>query len=286
MRIVVLGGGLSTEREVSLVSATFVCKALRRKGHQAVFVDMFLGLEIPEGNLETIFDEPDGFCGDAIIQEKAPDITLVRQARSTSLRSRIGPGVLEACSIADCVYLGLHGEDGEDGKIQAALDLLGVPYTGSGALGSAMAMDKSIAKIIMRSEGILTPAWKLYSVNENNVEQLAETLMFPCVIKVVNGGSSIGVYMPETSEEAICALRDSIQYGGRIIVEDKIKGRELTVPVVGEKALFPIEIVPPASGKFDYVAKYQSGEKGATEICPAILSEEETLLVQDAAMSA
>ncbi len=284
MRIVVLGGGISSEREVSLVSATSVCKALRRKGHQAVFVDMFFGLEKYLGRLEAVFSEPDGLCKNASIQEEAPDINRVLETRGLSSKSRLGPGVLDICAMADCVYLGLHGEDGEDGKIQATLELMGIPFTGSGALGSAMAMDKSIAKKIVNCDGVLTPTWKQYSVCEETVQAIADTLSFPCVIKVVNGGSSIGVYMPETMEEAIQALHETIQFGGRIIIEEKIIGREVTVPVFGEKALSPIEIVPPANGKFDYVAKYQSGEKGATEICPARLNTEETSLVQNAAL--
>ena len=126
MKIVVLGGGISTERHVSLVSGTSVCKALRERGHKAIFVDMFFGLEDYEGNLEDAFDAPDGFCGSVAIETQAPDIKAVIASRKYKSPSRLGKNVLEICALADCVFLGLHGADGEDGKIQAALDLLGI----------------------------------------------------------------------------------------------------------------------------------------------------------------
>ena len=280
MKIVVLGGGISTERHVSLVTGTSVCKALRERGHKAIFVDMFLGLENYHGKLEDAFDAPDGFCGKVAIETTAPDLDAVRAARKDQSPSRLGKDVLAICALADCVFLGLHGADGEDGKIQAALDLLGVPYTGSDYLGSAMAMDKAVAKRIMDSNGIRTPAWRELRYTEADIPRLCGELPVPCAIKVVNGGSSIGVQLPDTREELSSALRD----GSRVIVEEKIHGREMTVPVLGESALCPIEIVPPEGSSFDYVAKYQSGSAAAAEICPAPIGEKETKLLQETAL--
>ena len=284
MKIVVLGGGISTERHVSLVTGTSVCKALRSLGHKAIFVDMFLGLEDYTGTLEDAFDAPDGFCGKVAIEKTAPNLDAVRAARADQSPSRLGKNVLEICRLADCVFLGLHGADGEDGKIQAALDLLGVPYTGSDYLGSAMAMDKAVAKRIMDSCGVLTPKWRELRYSEADIPRLTEELPLPCVIKVVNGGSSIGVQLPDTREELSSALRESLRYGSRFIVEEKIAGRELTVPVLGDEALTPIEIIPPEGSSFDYVAKYQSGSEGAREICPPAITEEEQRLLGEAAL--
>lgn len=284
MRIVVLGGGISTERQVSLVTATSVCRALRSLGHKAVFVDMFLGLEGCGVSLESLFDAPDGLCGSAAIGKDAPDLEAVRAARADKSPRRIGRGVLEICSMADCVFLGLHGADGEDGKIQAALDLLGVPYTGSDYLGSAMAMDKAVAKRMMDSCGVLTPKWQEIRYTAADVPELARTLPIPCAVKIVNGGSSIGVKLPDTREELERDLTELLYYGSRAVVEEKIAGRELTVPVLGDAALCPIEIVPPEGSTFDYVAKYQSGSEGARELCPAPISEEERRLLSDAAL--
>ena len=174
------------------------------------------------------------------------------------------------------MFLGLHGADGEDGKIQAALDLLGVPYTGSDPLGSAMAMDKAVAKRIMESAGVRTPAWRELRYTEADIPALAESLPVPCAVKVVNGGSSIGVALPDTREELEQALYELLRFHSRVVVEEKIIGREITVPVFNGRALSPIEIVPPEGGSFDYVAKYQSGAEGARELCPAPITEEET----------
>ena len=284
MKIVVLGGGVSTERAVSLVTATSVCRALRERGHRAVFVDLFFGLENYAGTPESAFDEPDGLCGAAQIGHSAPDLEAVKASRRWKSRSRIGRGVLEICQLADCVFLGLHGADGEDGKIQAALDLMGVPYTGSDHLASAMAMDKAVTKHVMERSGIRTPRWQDLHFTEADIPRLAETLPVPCAVKIVNGGSSIGVALPDTREELAAALTELLHYGDHAVVEEKIIGRELTVPVLGERCLCPIEIVPPEGNSFDYVAKYQSGSEGAQEICPAPITEAERELLSEAAL--
>ena len=283
MKIVVLGGGISTERHVSLVTSTGVCKALRSVGHKAIFVDMFLGLEDFEGPLESAFDAPDGLCRSAAIEHEEPDLKSVIASRKFKSPSRLGKNVLEICALADCVFLGLHGADGEDGKIQATLDLMGIPYTGSDSLSSGMAMDKAVAKRIMESCGVRTPAWQEVTYYEEDVPALVESLPVPCVLKIVDGGSSIGVELPDTREELDAALRKLLNYGHRLVVEEKISGTELTVPVLDDHCLCPIEIVPP-EGTFDYVAKYQSGDKGAQEICPARISEEAWKQVCDAAL--
>ena len=284
MKIVVLGGGISTERHVSLVSGTSVCRALRERGHKAIFVDMFLGLEDYDGPLEKAFDAPDGFCGNVSIEKTAPDLEAVKASRKFKSPSRLGKNVLEICALADCVFLGLHGADGEDGKIQAALELMGVPYTGSGPLSSGMAMDKAVAKMVMESCGVLTPKGRELTYSREDIPQLAESLPVPCAVKVVGGGSSIGVELPDTREELRAALENVLHYGNRVLVEEKLKGRELTVPVLDDRYLSPIEIVPPEGMSFDYVAKYQSGEQGAREICPAPISRAERELLGEAAL--
>ena len=284
MKIVVLGGGISTERHVSLVTATSVCKALRERGHKAIFVDMFLGLEDYEGELEAAFDADDGFCGNVAIEKIAPDLESVKASRKMKSPSRLGKNVLEICSLADCVFLGLHGADGEDGKIQAALDLMGVPYTGSDHLSSAMAMDKAVTKRIMESAGILTPTWQEITYKAEDVPALCEELSVPCVVKVIDGGSSIGVSLPETKQELEKALYEILEHGNRIVVEEKIIGRELTQPVFDGRYLSTIEIIPPEGMSFDYVAKYQSGDEGAQELCPAPVSEEVHRMVGEAAL--
>jgi len=284
MKIVVLGGGVSTERHVSLVTGTAVCKALRSLGHKAVFVDLYMGLENYDGELADAFDAPDGFVGQVAIGKTAPDLEAVRASRKMQGPSRIGKNVLELCRLSDCVFLGLHGADGEDGKIQAALDLLGVPYTGSGPLASAMAMDKAVAKRIMESVGVLTPRWRELRYTEADIPRLLEELPVPCTVKVVNGGSSIGVALPDTREELEAALHELCAFRTRIIVEEKIRGREITQPIINDHYTPAIEIVPPEGTYFDYVAKYQSGAEGAREICPARITEAEQKAIGEAAL--
>ena len=284
MKIVVLGGGVSTERQVSLVTASCVCKALRSLGHQAVFVDLYMGLESYEGRLEDAFDVPDGFVGQAAIGRTAPNLSEAKAARRLKSPSRIGKDVLALCQLADCVFLGLHGADGEDGKIQATLDLLGVPYTGSGPLSSAMAMDKAAAKRIMESVGVRTPAWRELRYTEADIPRLVQELPLPCAVKVVNGGSSLGVALPETKGQLDEALRELLCFHTRVIVEEKIRGREITQPILDDHYMPAVEIVPPEGTYFDYVAKYQSGAEGAQEICPARLTEEEQRSIGEAAL--
>ena len=143
MKIVVLAGGTSTERSVSITSGTMVCKALREKNHQAVLVDIFCGIEV-NGNLEDAFAEENYDVDKAAEYMHSFDEKLDEMIASR--RRFFGRNVLELCEAADVVFLALHGANGEDGKVQATFDLLGIPYTGTGYLSSALAMDKSITK--------------------------------------------------------------------------------------------------------------------------------------------
>ena len=159
-----------------------------------------------------------------------------------------------------------------------------MPYTGSGPLGSAMAMDKAVAKRIMESAGILTPKWREITYTADDVPALVQELPVPCVVKAVDGGSSIGVSLPDTREQLEQALYDVLRYGRRIVVEEKIVGREFTQPVLGGDYLSTIQIVPPEGSTFDYVAKYQSGAAAARELCPAPCTEEEHRLLGETAL--
>lgn len=272
MKIVVLAGGLSTERAVSLVTGSSVCRALRENGHRAILVDLFLGLEEVPEDLETLFDAPDGLCPEAKIETKAPDLAAVRASRRDQSGRLFGPNVLELCEAADIVFLGLHGQDGEDGRVQATFDLLGIKYTGGGYLASGLAMDKAMTKRMMDAAGIPTPKWRLLEYGAADVDRLAAELPMPCVIKTTTGGSSLGVFLPEDR----AALKDALirvqGFSGQVLTEERVYGRELTVAVLGDRALPAVEILP-AEKDFDYAAKYQAG--GAREICPAPITAEE-----------
>ena len=282
MKIVVLAGGLSTERQVSLTSGTGVCRALRERGHQAILVDMFLGLESYTGRLADVFDAPDGLCGDNRVHSTEPDLEAVRRSRRDQGPSLLGKDVLTVCAMADLVFLALHGSCGEDGRIQATLDLLGVPYTGSGYLGSGMAMDKSVTKRIMDAAGVPTAPWHDVRYTREDIPRLARELPVPCAVKIINGGSSIGVELPDTKEELEQALRHLLAYGNHVVVEKKIHGREIQIAVLGDKYLPAVEIIPQGEF-FDYVSKYQAG--GAKEICPAPITDDEWKQVGEMALA-
>ena len=283
MKIVVLAGGLSAERAVSLVTGTGICRALRQRGHRAILIDLFMGLEALPEDPETLFDAPDGLCPEARIETTAPDLEAVRRSRRDQSARVFGPGVLELCQLADIVFLGLHGQDGEDGRVQAALELLGVPYTGSGYLASGVAMDKAVAKRVMTAEGVPTPNWRVLAYRAEEACRLAQELPMPCVIKCTTGGSSLGVFLPEGREELREALVKVRQFSGQVIWEERIYGRELTVAVLGDRALPAVETTP-AGKEFDYAAKYQRG--GAKEVCPAPLTEAEAAAAGELALRA
>ena len=263
MKILVLAGGLSPERNVSLSSGAMVCQALRERGHQVALMDLFYGLDgALSGENLYVAPIPDAFKR---VAREAPDLDQVRARRGDSSPSVIGPGVLEMCAGADVVYLALHGTCGEDGRIQAALDLLGVPYTGSGCLGSAIAMDKDLTKRLVADQ-VKTPKWETVTVTEENIEDLMERTKLPVVVKPIASGSSIGVYIAASKEELRQALEESVRLGGRTVLEEYIKGREIQVAVLGDEALPSIEIIP-KKGFYDYANKYQPG--AATEVCPS-----------------
>lgn len=268
MKLVVLAGGPSSERLVSMATGTAICRSLRSRGHRAVFVDLTMGLDTVT---EDIFDRPDGNCPNSHIGSVEEDREHVLSRRKEQGKSVFGPHVLEVCQMADMVFMGLHGACGEDGRIQAMFDLLGIRYTGSDYCSSAMAMNKIVSKQIMDANQINTPHWKQLTYTENEIEIVATDITLPCVVKTASGGSSLGVYIAEDQETLVAALKDVLQFGDRVIIEEKIVGREIEIGVLGDRALPAVEIIPKA-GYFDYRSKYQKG--AATEICPANLTEE------------
>lgn len=279
MNIVVLAGGLSTERDVSLISGRGVCKALREQGHHAVLLDVFLGYEGNE-EISAIFEENRLLIqNDSGIQDSDPDLEQIRALRKGSLSGFFGPRVLEICRAADIVYMGLHGADGENGKIQAAFDIMGIRYTGSGYLGSALAMDKGMAKKIFMTSGIPTPNG--FSVTRDTVEEKMSQVSYPCVVKPCCGGSSVGVSMADDEEAYRKALELGFRFEEELLVEECIKGREFSAGVIDGKALPIIEIIP-KEGFYDYKTKYQSGM--AADVCPAELSAELTKQMQEYAV--
>ena len=272
MDIVVLAGGTSTERDVSLITGKNVTKALRANGHRATLLDVFMGYE---GDVDTFFDT-DGIDETLKISETDPDIKGILASRKGDGKGLFGANVITLCKAADIVFIALHGEDGEDGKVQATFDLMGIKYTGSGSFGSALAMNKYVSKELMDAHGILNAKYVITKGGDN-----APDFPLPCVIKPFSGGSSVGVSIVTNINEYASALSQAAQYENDIIIEEYIKGREFSLGILGGTPLPPIEIIP-KEGFYDYKNKYQEGM--TIEICPAELSEELTKKMQAAAL--
>ncbi len=276
MKIVVLAGGTSTERDVSLTSGCMIYKALRDR-HQVVMLDVYLGYA--GDDYESVFEkECDWTEGVGTIGVIDPDTSKIKAMREGDPEVFFGPHVIDICQQADIVFLALHGENGENGKLQAAFDLFHIRYTGTDYVSSALAMDKRLTKKLFCYHQIPTPRYVLVQEGEP-----APETEYPCVVKVVNGGSSVGVYIVNDREEYLAALRDASRYSGDILVEEYIKGREFTVGVIAGEALPVVEIAP-KEGFYDYKNKYQAGS--TVETCPANLSSEKTKELQDIAVRA
>lgn len=272
MKIVVLAGGTSTERDVSLSSGSMIYRALKKRGHQAIILDVYLGYEgSPEGIFEKDTDWAAQIGG---VGEKNPDLEEIKALRKDGGKSFFGPNVLTICQSADCVFMALHGANGEDGKLQACFELLGVPYTGTDFVSSAMAMDKGITKDLFRAYGIPAPAG--IRLKKGETEQ--ERVPFPCIVKACCGGSSVGVCIARDEEEYEAAKEEAFRYDSEVIIEQYIEGREFSVGVMDGKALPVIEIAPKA-GFYDYKNKYQAGS--TVETCPAEISPEKTAELQE-----
>ncbi len=272
MDIVVIAGGLSTERDVSFKTGGNVARALRENGHRVILIDVFMGYSDKEEDLTDIFsraEEVSITVGE--IPETEPDLDKVRAQRTDKSDCFFGPNVIRLCQMADIVFIGLHGEHGENGKVQAAFDLFGIRYTGSDYLSSAIAMDKNLTKKILVHEGIPMPKGIAMSKKNrnNNVKELQ--LQLPCIVKPCCGGSSIGVTVVNSEDEFVKALDDAFHWEDEVVIEEFIKGREFSVAVIEGKALPVIEIAP-LQGFYDYKNKYKAGS--AVETCPADLPTE------------
>lgn len=248
MKIIVLAGGISPEREVSLSSAAQIAKALIASGNAVAILDLCEDVDLDHIVFENDFQT---------IQE----YKISREVPiSDTCRKAIGAHVIDACKLADLVYIALHGDVGENGKIQAVLEMNGVHFTGSSHDGCSIAMDKVVSKRMAESVGVKTPEW---SVNRRG------NIDFPCVVKPSNGGSSIGVAMVNNDAELDNAIHNAKKYDNQVLIEKRIIGREFSVGILNDTALPVIEIMP-KNGFYDYENKYQAGN--TVEICPADIS--------------
>jgi len=268
VKIVVLAGGLSPEREVSLCSGGLIANALTERGHRVLLLDVYEGMAELPADPEALFPKNGRYSHP--ISEEVPDPEELKK-RVENGNALIGPNVETLCRMADRVLLALHGSMGENGQLQAYLDVCGIRYTGSGYDGCCYAMDKDVAKRLLASVGVPTPAWVCVDpTSPQAMEAARRAVGFPCVVKPCDGGSSVGVSMANTEAELREALELAGQWCRRVLVEKRIVGREFTVGILGDKVLPPVEILPD-EGFYDYRNKYRGTTK---EICPARLPQE------------
>lgn len=262
-------GGSSAERNVSLASGIRIVLALRSKGHDVI-----------------AFDPSRGTITEAEEQKLASSAVGTEPPSLEALASTTGGGFLPALetmqeiSGADVVFLALHGGMGEDGTLQALLDMAGVRYTGSGHLASALAMDKDLSKILFRSAGVQTADWLMAPASVNEVES---ALGFPVVVKPSKQGSTVGLSVVKERSKLEAAITEAWRYDDEVMIERFIPGRELTVGILGDRAL-PVGEIKPVHEIYDYECKYTAGM--ATEEFPADLTADQTAEVQRQALAA
>ena len=270
LRIVVLMGGTSSERDVSLATGIRCAEALRECGHTVTAVDPAHG-EISDA-------EQRALASGTVVHVAPPSQDALRRMASEAL-PRLA-GLLPRRGDADAVFLGLHGGIGEDGTIQAMLDLAGIPYTGSGHLASALAMDKDLSKQLFRQAGVPTADWLMAPAPAAEVKA---RLGFPVVVKPSKQGSTVGLSVVKEASGLAAAIAEAFEFDDEVMLEKFVPGRELTVGILGGDAL-PVGEIVPKHEIYDYECKYTPGM--ADERFPAALTSDETADVQDAARKA
>jgi D-alanine-D-alanine ligase len=269
MKITVLMGGTSSERNVSLASGIRIVQALRSKGHKVVALDPARGVIDASGE-ETL--------GTGKVGTEPPSLESLSKVAEGSFLPNLTS--MKEITKADVVFLGLHGGQGEDGTIQALLDMAGVKYTGSGHMASALAMDKDLSKKLFRVADVKTADWLMAPVS---IEQVEGILDLPVVVKPSKQGSTVGLSVVKKRDDIQPAITEAFKYDDEVMVEAFVPGRELTVGVLGNIAL-PVGEIIPKHEIYDYECKYTPGM--AVEEFPAKISREATHRVQEQALAA
>src|SRR5205823_5238273 len=269
MKITVLMGGTSSERNVSLASGIRIVQALRNRGHDVIPMD-------PARGVISAAEERELSTG-AVGTEPPSLESLARFAEGTFLPNLTG---MKEIREADVVFLALHGGQGEDGTIQALLDMAHVKYTGSGHLSSALAMDKDLSKKLFRVEEVKTADWLMAPAT---IEQVEGILGLPVVVKPSKQGSTVGLSVVKKRADLAAAIEEAAKYDDEVMIEKFVPGRELTVGVLGDVAL-PVGEIIPKHEIYDYECKYTAGM--AVEEFPAKINAAQTSEVQECARRA
>lgn len=268
MKIAVLFGGTSEERDVSIASAAQIIPALRGLGHDVFAIDTATGRLPPSDEQQLLATG---------VAPEPPSTDEIASVRGRAMV--LSPAAFDVRAV-DVVLIALHGGAGEDGRVQAVLDLAGMAYTGSNHISSAAAMDKDLAKRLFRSADVPTPDWLMAPATTDEVER---ELGWPVVVKPNKQGSTVGLSVVHEASQLDAAIENARSYDTEVMIEKFIPGREFTVGILDGVALPVGEIIAPGE-VFDYQAKYQAG--GAREIFPADISTTEAASMQQDALRA
>ena len=275
MKITVLMGGTSAERDVSIASSLRVAEALRTRGHDVVTLDTARG-PLTEREEKALLAKGNP------VQKAPPSQEELAKMASQTLPQMLG--ALPSLKEADVVFLGLHGGYGEDGSIQAFLDMAGIRYTGSGHLASALAMDKDLSKHLFRRAGVPTADWVMAKPEGTVEEQLGRLgAIMPVVVKPSKQGSTVGLSVVKRREELTAAIAEAFRYDDEVMIEQFVAGRELTVGILGDEA-FPVGEIIPKHEIYDYECKYTPGM--AEEVFPAQIPSDRAREAQELAKRA
>ena len=268
MLLTVLLGGTSSERNVSLASGLRMAAALRQAGHEVRLLDP------AAGPIDTVTEQA--------WRERSVGVAPPGKAELAELLAADQTPMLPMLALvrdADCVVLALHGGQGEDGTVQALLDVAGVRYTGSGAMATAIAMDKDMSKRILRHAGVPTAEWRMTPVSQSDA---IAALGLPLIVKPNREGSTVGLTIVKAADQFDGAVAEALRYDREVMCETFVPGRELTVPVLDGEAL-PVGEIIPVKEIYDYECKYTPGM--AQEVFPADLTPGQTAEVQRLAVA-
>ena len=290
IRVGVLAGGASAERQISLASGMGIAEHLAGDRYEVVMLDPLALMS----NNPSLSDEQRALARNLAARGGTPEALPARdqelpaamqeqmhRASSALVPATVALSASPAGDRIDVAFIALHGPWGEDGKLQGVLDTLGIPYTGSGVLASALAMDKAMAKTVLAANGLDVPEGEIVTSPAQR-----PSIAPPSVVKPVENGSSFGITMVDDPKHYAAAIAEALKYDARALVEERIRGRELTVGVIGLDALQALPVIEIVTTRafFDYRAKYDSS--ASEELCPAPIPDEVARRAQDFAVRA
>ena len=289
IRVGILTGGASAERDISLATGAQIAASLSPDKYETVLLDPLALMSRNPSISDDLREQARDLLQSGGIVQRPRELPKGLEDHIARAEKAIVPASAAMSNSAgpvDVVILALHGTWGEDGRIQGLLDTIGIPYTGSGVLASALAMDKVMTKKVLASEGIDVPKGVVVSSASGDDLRQAQSIGLPVFVKPVASGSSVGAAIVTSAEQLAPAIVDALRYDERAMVEELLGGTELTVAVIGNDDLTPLPVIEIVTKRefFDYTAKYSAGE--SEEIVPARIPDDVARRAQDIAVRA